>query len=414
MFKQCLISVAAGAGMVLAPVVVAEPLSAANPALSGWINQVLLQNPQVQAARETVKAAGGRVRAAGQPLFNPELEIEYENSDTETNAGGINQTIDWSGKRVARTAIADFELEGASAEFRSLRQGLATDLLKALADWHTADAVTRVSKKQAAVMARFVRLAERRRKAGDLGQVELDLAYLATADAAFEQANASEDRIRARQAVTTLTGTDGPGWPRFTEQLPEVDPQRLDVERLLSDLPSIRVALARVSAARASVQLSIREKRPDPTIGFRVGKEDSETLTGLTLTVPLFVRNTFSAEVDVANAELIQAEREAANRWRQVRADFIAAAQVYQNAHRAWKTWETSGAPRLSQRTDLLDRLWQGGELDTTDYLVQLKQALDTEVNAIEQRGRMWRGWANWLAASGQIDEWLNLTGDKR
>ncbi len=58
------------------------------------------------------------------------------------------------------------------------------------------------------------------------------------------------------------------------------------------------------------------------------------------------------------------------------------------------------------------DRLWQAGELNTTDYLVQLKQALDTEVSATEQRGRMWRAWADWLAASGQADQWLNLAGD--
>ena len=67
------------------------------------------------------------------------------------------------------------------------------------------------------------------------------------------------------------------------------------------------------------VELSVREKKPDPTFGFRIGKEDSDTLTGLTFSVPLFVRNTFSAEVDVANASLIQAERTAANVRRQAR-----------------------------------------------------------------------------------------------
>ncbi len=261
-------------------------------------------------------------------------------------------------------------------------------------------------------MTRFAHLAEQRRRAGDLGQVELDLAHLATADAGFRSANASEQLIRAQQVLTALTGSDASGWPAFDELLPDIDPQQVDVDRLLDDLPSMQAALARVAAGRASVQLSLREQTPDPTIGFRVGKEDSETLTGLSVSVPLFVRNTFSAEVDVANADLIQAEREAANHMQQAHADLIAAAQVYRNASLAWKTWEASGASRLSQRTDLLDRLWQAGELNTTDYLVQLKQALDTEVGATEQRGRMWRAWADWLAASGQADQWLNLTGD--
>ncbi|MEN8106548.1 MAG: TolC family protein [Pseudomonadota bacterium] len=412
MFKQCLLPVAAAACLVVAPIATAYSPTVADPALSGWINEVLLQNLQLQAAQAAVEAAGGRLRAADQPLFNPELEFEYENSDVDRTVGGINQTIDWSDKRGARTAVADSGQVAASAELRSKRQGLATDLLRALANWHTADAVVRVSEKQTTLMTRFARITEQRRKAGDLGQVELDLAHLAAADAAFQQANASENLIRARQAVTALTGTAGPGWPQFTRLLPDIDPQQVDVDRLLDDLPSLHAALARVAAGRASVQLGIREKRPDPTIGFRVGKEDSETLTGVTVSVPLFVRNTFSAEVDMANADLIQAEREAANLRQQAHADLIAAAHVYRNANLAWKTWEASGAPRLSQRTDLLGRLWQAGELNTTDYLVQLKQALDTEVGATEQRGRMWRAWADWLAASGQADQWLNLTGD--
>jgi cobalt-zinc-cadmium efflux system outer membrane protein len=186
------------------------------------------------------------------------------------------------------------------------------------------------------------------------------------------------------------------------------------VDRLLAGLPALQAALARVAAARASVQVSLREKRPDPTIGIRAGKEDSDTLTGITLSVPLFVRNTFSAEVDVANAELIQAEREAASLHRQARADLVSAAEVYRNAQYAWMTWEASGAPRLSQRTELLDRLWRAGELNTTDYLVQLKQVLETEVSATEHYGRMWQAWADWLAASSRIAQWLTLEGDKR
>jgi len=414
MLKSYLLSSAAAACLLAASVASADSPTVADPALSGWINEVLSQNPEMQAMQAAVDAASGRLRAADQPLFNPELEFEYENSDIDTTTGGLSQTIDWADKRGARASVADSGQVAANAELRSKRQDLATDLLRALADWHTAEAVVSVSEKQTALMTRFANIAEQRWKAGDLGQVELDLAHLAAADAAFQQANASETLIRARQAVTALTGVAGPGWPQITRTLPEIDPQQVDADRLLADLPSMQAALARVAAGRASVQLSVREKRPDPTIGFRVGKEDSEALTGISVSVPLFVRNTYSAEVDVANADLIQAERKAANLRQQAHANLIAAAQVYRNASLAWKTWEASGAPRLSQRTDLLSRLWQAGELNTTDYLVQLKQALDTEVGATEQRGRMWRAWADWLAASGQADQWLNLAGDKQ
>ncbi|HDN69178.1 MAG TPA: TolC family protein [Gammaproteobacteria bacterium] len=416
MFKQCLYSVAAGACVVLASVAVAESPTVADPELSGWIKEVLLQNPEMQAAEAAVDAASGRYRAADRPLFNPELEFDYENSDVDTTTGGLSQAIDWADKRGARAAVADYERIAATAELRSTRQRLAADLLQALADWNAAEAISRVSDEQTTLMTRFARLAERRRQAGDLSQVELDLAHLAAAEAAFEQASASQNLIMARRTLAVLTGHDATGMPALSMQPPVIEPQQLDTDRLLNELPLMQVALAQVSAARAGVELTVREKKPDPTFGFRIGKEDSDTLTGLTFSVPLFVRNTFSAEVDVANASLIQTEREAANIRRQASADLVAAAEVYQNSRQAWNNWEASGAPRLSQRTDLLERLWRAGELNTTDYLVQLKQALDTEVSAIEQHGRMWQAWAAWLAASGQADQWLNLTpaGEKQ
>jgi len=416
MFKQYLISMAAGASVVLAPVIMAVTPNVADPALTAWINEVLVQNPEMQAAEAAVDAASGRARAADRPLFNPELEFDYENSEVDTTTGGLSQTIDWANKRGARAAVADYQRTATMAELRATRQALAVELLQALADWNTAEDISRVSSKQMALMTRFARLAERRRKAGDLSQVELDLAHLAAADAAFDQASASQDLIMARRALSALTGRGATGMPELSEQPPAIEPQQLDTERLLNDLPLMRVALAQVAAARAGVELTVREKKPNPTLGFRVGKEDSSTLTGLTLTVPLFVRNTFSAEVDVANASLIQAEREAASIRRRAGADLVASADVYENSREAWNVWEASGAPRLSQRTDLLERLWRAGELNTTDYLVQLKQALDTEVSAIEQHGRMWQAWAGWLADSGQADQWLNLTraGDEQ
>jgi len=412
MLKQCLFSVAAGSCMVLLSVAVAAPPTVADPALTGWINEVISLNPEMQAAEASVEAASGRLRAAEQPLFNPELELEYENAGSTTAAGGLNQAIDWADKRGARTAVADFEQAVARAELQSIRQTLATGLLKALADWYAAVAIKQVSEEQTLLMTRFASVAERRRKAGDLGKPELDLAHLAAAEAAFDLAEASQNLILAHREVTVLTGSDSPDWPALSATLPDLDPQQMDIEGLLNALPLMHVALAQIAAARASLELSVREKKPDPTFGFRVGKEDSDTLTGLTFSVPLYVRNTFSAEVDVANASLIEAERAAANIRRQARADLIATAQIYQSSRLAWNAWVASGAPRLNQRTGLLDRLWQAGELNTTDYLVQLKQALNTEASAIEQHGRMWRAWSAWLAASGMADQWLNLAGD--
>ena len=75
----------------------------------------------------------------------------------------------------------------------------------------------------------------------------------------------------------------------------------------------------------------------------------------------------------------------------------------------AWDEWQRMGAGSLTSQTEMLERLWRAGELNTTDYLVQLQQTLDTRVAASEQRGTVWEAWVAWLTASGQVDAWVEL-----
>jgi cobalt-zinc-cadmium efflux system outer membrane protein len=105
---------------------------------------------------------------------------------------------------------------------------------------------------------------------------------------------------------------------------------------------------------------------------------------------------------------MIQAEREAIDAYRILKSRLEIAIVSYDLSRGAWLTWKESGADTLNEQIKLLERLWTAGELNTTDYLIQLTQALETKASAIEQRGRMWSDWSEWLIASGKIKQWLN------
>ena len=75
----------------------------------------------------------------------------------------------------------------------------------------------------------------------------------------------------------------------------------------------------------------------------------------------------------------------------------------------SWLAWQRSRAANAVDRAALLQRLWDAGEIGTTDYLVQLKQSLDTELTATGLRARAWEAFADWLAASGGLDRWLGV-----
>jgi len=372
----------------------------------------LSSHPQLQAARAAIDAAEGRIRSADRSLSSPELELDFERTETNARSAGVSQTLDWSNKREARTAVAEFERQAVVAEYRGVWQRVASELLRAIAQGNTARSIATASEKQVALMDRFVSLAERRRRAGDLDQTDLDLAHLAASAAAFQQSQADIELIRSNQIVASLTGEIEAAYPQFPDPLPAINEQQIELEKRVSNLPSTKIAQARIGAARAGVKLSLREKKADPTIGIRVGKEDSETLAGLTFSIPLFAGNRYKAEKDIASASVVQVSNEAIDLRHKARAEIQASARIYENARRTWTAWQTSGARHLAQRTNILNQLWQTGELNPADYLVQLQQTLETEISAIEQRGRMWKAWVAWLTASGQIEGWL--AGDER
>jgi cobalt-zinc-cadmium efflux system outer membrane protein len=172
-------------------------------------------------------------------------------------------------------------------------------------------------------------------------------------------------------------------------------------------LPEILAAQRRVDAANALVELRERERRPDPRLSLRGGREDDSTLVGINLSIPLYIRNSFKFEVSAAVAERDQAQQIADDLMRRAYVRFISASERYQLSRDAWQGWEQTGQLALQRQGDLLQRMWEAGELSTTDYLVQLRQTLDTHESALNLRLTMWRAWLEWLTASGQVEKWL-------
>ncbi len=378
---------------------------AAAVSLRQWLHETVFFHPDIESAQARVDAARQRLAASGQALYNPEMELDVESSQADTYTIGVNQTIDWGRRGEAQRLVAGAALRHAEWRLRAEENSVAATLLIALADYHTRQALDRVATKGLQRLQRSARLAAERYEAGDLGQVELDLAKLNVAQARFRQAQASAERLAAREKLRALA-PDSQAWPMlFTPPAPAMATDALP-ERVMA-LPSMQAARQRVLLAGEKVRLRQARQSVNPTIGLRAGREDETTLVGLNLSIPLPLRNDYQAEVAVAAAEKIEAQRQAASLYRRLSGELKAARGMFQTSRQAWLDWQESAADTLSGQVRLLERLWQAGELDTMGYLLQLNQALETRRGAIEQQGRMWRDWAVWLRASGQIRDWL-------
>jgi len=402
---------ACGYGLVATLAVPAQTTAseaAPSPALTALVSQALDNNPRVQAARAALDAAGAREDAAGRPIYNPELELETEKTAVRTTTLALSQGIDWHDKRSARARVARFERAATELALAQARQELAVQLLAALADYHTRRELDGLAQERHELLQRFAALAQQRHRAGDLPQAELNLARLAVAESALQRAGAAAALVDAGQALAALLGDVRPKWPA----LPHEPPQQAivtDAEALLDRLPELEGRRARMKAAETRVRLAVRETRPDPTLRLRAGREDTETLAGLSVSVPLFVRNDFRAETAASSADLAELEHQARNARRKARARLFAAQERFRLSRAAWDQWRQTGHNTLTAHGELLDRLWRLGETNATDYLVQIKQALDTQAAAVELRGRLWGAWLEWLAASGRVNQWLGL-----
>jgi len=397
-------------GRVASAQSVAESSMSADPALASFVRAVIDSNPQVNAARAALDASVALEGAAGRPVYNPDLEFEAEDATSRTRTVGISQSIDWGNKRAARTAVAEAERRTVEAEYAALRWQLSNELLSGLAFYQTESARLDLAVTRVAAMQDFAALSRRRFDAGDISQIELDLATLAYAEARIRKATAASGVAEAKQAVGNLAvNSPASEWPRLSAGFPELTAIESDPEARVMSLPTVRAASMRAAAAADRVELRQSERRLDPTLTLRGGKEDDDTLIGLSVTIPLPIRNRFNHEVTAAVAELGREQQTLRDVSRRAYTRLLGAHERYKVSREAWSDWESTGETSLQSQDELLRRLWEAGELSTTDYLVQFKLTLDTRESAIELRQALWRAWFEWLVASGQIDQWFGM-----
>ena len=384
--------------------------------IESFINYIWEVSPAITESEARVTAAEAGQRAASRWQHNPEVEFGLEDVDGEdkTKTLGISQTIDWSGKFLSSGKTASFELQAVEAERDEIRQDTALNVLSGLADYHAAKDIYNLAVERSGLMERFVTLAQKGFKAGDIDQSEKNLAQLALSEALIVQADAETVLAETKQALDSSIGfplENGFALPGLPKTLPEL-PEALDEDQILMGLPHLRAMRSREDAAKAVITGARKDRLPDPTIGITGGQDAGADMIGFSVSVPLNVFNTYGAEVDQAKAGALAEAKAGQNAVYSARTRLKAAKRSYQLSRKAWENWQGNGAQALAEQADILDRKFKVGDLSATDYLVQIEQALDTQVAAEELHAKVWKSWFAWLGASGTINQWIQNSGE--
>lgn len=390
----------------------ARAAEAASAPLRQALQTAWQQHPDYRATEAQLTAARARLDAAAQPLYNPELQIAGgDEGPDRTTSAGLNLALDLSGKRRVRRDAASARVDLATAEARCRRRDFVHQWLTANSEWQAARARSDTGERRLALVARFAELAKRQYAADDISGLERDLAQLARDEAQAEQ---SQWRVAQADAEARFRRLDrdaaaATNWPTEALTAPA------GADRDLQALPDWQAAEAAAIAAEREITVARRNRIADPVIGAYGGRKQydgggpSDRVYGFTLTVPLFVRNAYRAEVAAAQADADVAQAELQRVALELEAERRRATDSYAAAFAAWNRWKDSPGTDVERRAGLLERLWREGELSTADYLLQIKQTLDTQLAGADLQARLWRTYFDYLAATGRLEGWAGL-----
>lgn len=386
-----------------APATVESPLGSA-------VRTAWQESPEIQAARADLDAARAGARAAAQPLYNPSLSLDAENAGVNRRTAGVSLALDLSGKRQARTSQGQAELRASEATYDLLRREIAARWLKAWSAAALAAKQVELGGRRLELMQRFDALAAQRLKVGDISSPERDLAGLALGEAQIQQASLVGNEAMARAMLQAINGEAASAVPTLPRNLPPVS---VAVTPLPMDLrPELLKVRAEQDSADAGVQVAQRARIPDPTVSLTGGQVRNgpinDRVVGISVSIPLPVLNTGRAEVDAARAQADAAAASVRSRQLLMRAGLREAQVRYDALRGAAAAFRQGRAAAFEDRTALLERLWRAGEISTSDYLVQLKQGLDTALSGLELESQAWQAWFDYLIAAGRLNDWID------
>lgn len=356
---------------------------------------------------ETRAAEGRALQARARP--NPTLDLQVENvggdgpyrdfQSAETTLS-VGQTVELGGKRGARIASADAEVDTAKSRASLGHVAFARDLAVAYATAEAAGerlGVAQDGVELARADARAARLLVDNGKEAELRALQ------AQAAASSAQADASRAEAEAGGALARLTALTG-GEQTYTAVTPGVLDRAWSAATPDAQPPAVIVAQAEQTAAARKLDLERRRATPDVTVSFGLrrlaGDDATAAVAGVSLPLPLFDRNrgavkSAQAEADAARARLAMARADAVADWRGAEGEARAADRIAAAAR------EGEAAAREAYRLARLG--YEAGKLPLIELLATRRDLVAARQRTIEARLARAKAVADLAQASGQI-----------
>jgi cobalt-zinc-cadmium efflux system outer membrane protein len=349
--------------------------------------------PSVRVAETRIVESRGRLVGARVLLpENPALEVDagpswgtQRTTDLDLDAT-LTTPIPLGGRRNKRIASAEAGIDRDTQLARDARRNAVGDALAAYYQMLHAKARIELAQTRKMLADDLLQTATERKKAGDVAQLEVNVAAaeVARADSEIlaEQANLS----RARAQLAIALGLPSADAIDVGGRLDDRAPFDALANGRASERPDVAAARAEVTGSVSDIALADAARFPD--VSFRVGyKRDIEgdaVLAGFAISLPFFergqgVRAEARARRDRAVVELDARQSAAA-------VEVEAARTTYRTAVEAMKGLDERGLRLAIQNEDMARQSYRAGKIDLPTLLLVRREALDTRREYLQRQ----------------------------
>jgi cobalt-zinc-cadmium efflux system outer membrane protein len=388
------------------------------------------QNRDLTMARRAFEQASADVKVAAQPP-NPQLTVGVGSYNPHLGVGGgdlrsktvdssvrIDQLIERGNKLGLRVDTAK-RLEAAAGE--DLNDAGRQQLLAvrgAYYDLLAAQEKLAAAEETAQLFGRTMDAAQLRQKAGDLAGSDVARVRVDALRAQNDARAAQADLARARLALAYLIGADARAteiravtpWP--ARQLPDA----AQADELVNRRPDVRAAQARVEAADKNRELAQAQRTRDVSIGAQYDHYPvSQTNTlgtgnsfGISISVPLFVRNNSEGTIARAQADWYAARDNVDRVKAQALSDVLRARGDLENALERLERFERDVLPAAQKSADAAEFAFKNGAMSVMDLLDARRTLKAVQTDAANARADYAKALAAWQSSAQAPADYMN------
>jgi len=378
----------------------AEEATIRQLSLDQAIVEALDRSPTARARRAAVEEAEARLVTAETYPHDPELQVRGADregdavSSTDWNVQ-LTQPIEIGGQRSRRMESASTEVAVADAGLRREERLLQARVTAVFVESLRARELLDVERANADLVQSLSEVARRRFEAGDVPEIEVNLALaqlgraqrsLRLAQAAYDVARATLAEVVGLDPVLALE-------PVGELELPRRAPAPVSelvhgAIRHRADLEALRNT---IEAARARVELARSDAVPDLRVKAFYGREEgTDRLIGgsIGIRIPIFNRNQGAIAEARAAEHRASADRDAAEL--RIRREVVEARARYEAALDASELLRESVLGTLEENLSLLERSFEAGKVGWTDVLVFRREFIDSRRDYVESLADAW------------------------